>query len=123
MILYDQCPMAQTLAILNGKWKHTIFKELISGPKRYGELTRLVGSISQKVLREQLKQMEEDGIILRTVIKEDAPQIVEYSLTDLGVNLIPLLSVIRMWGMKNLKSKDGTAASCGDCNNCPPTGC
>ena len=123
MILYEKCPMAQTLSLLNGKWKPSIFKELIANPVRYNELSRRINTVSPKVLSQQLQQMESDGIILRTVYKETAPQLVEYSLTELGINLIPLLATIRIWGLKNLKNKDGSPSNCGDCNNCLPIGC
>ena len=77
------CPVATTVDLIGNKWKLLIMRELLTGTKRFNEIHRLVGGISQKVLTENLRKMESDGIVKREVFPEVPPR-VEYSLTDLG---------------------------------------
>ena len=91
------CPVETTLMLIGDKWKVLILRDLMPGTKRFGELKKSIGSVSQKVLTAQLRDMEESGLIDRTVYAEVPPR-VEYSLTDLGRSLKPILDAMRNWG-------------------------
>ena len=91
------CPVETTLTLIGDKWKVLIVRDLLSGTKRFGQLKKSVGNVSQKVLTAQLRAMEENGLIFRTVYAEVPPR-VEYSLTDLGKSLKPVLDAMGSWG-------------------------
>lgn len=91
------CPVETTLTLIGDKWKVLILRDLLSGTKRFGELKRSIGSISQKVLTAQLRDMEENGIVDRKVYAEVPPK-VEYSLTAVGQSLKPILDAMGNWG-------------------------
>lgn len=91
------CPVETTLTLISDKWKVLIIRDLLSGSRRFGELKRSVGGVSQKVLTSQLRQMEESGLLTRTVYPEVPPR-VEYTLTELGYSLRPVLEALRDWG-------------------------
>lgn len=91
------CPVETTLTLIGSKWKVLILRDLIDGKKRFGELKRSVGSVSQKVLTAQLREMEADGLVIRTVYAEVPPR-VEYKLSELGASLKPILESMRTWG-------------------------
>lgn len=91
------CPVETTLALIGDKWKVLILRDLLPGTKRFGELRRSIGSVSQKVLTAQLRSMESGGLVERTVYPEVPPH-VEYSLTDLGRSLKPILDAMQAWG-------------------------
>ncbi|MDO4318644.1 MAG: helix-turn-helix domain-containing protein [Lachnospiraceae bacterium] len=91
------CPVETTLTLIGDKWKVLILRDLMTGKKRFGELKRSVGNVSQKVLTAQLRAMEESGLIDRTVYAEVPPR-VEYSLTELGRSLKPILDAMKSWG-------------------------
>lgn len=91
------CPVETTLSLIGDKWKILILRDLISGTKRFSELKRSIGSVSQKVLTAQLRAMEQDGLVSRKVYAEVPPK-VEYSLTDLGKSLKPILDAMWQWG-------------------------
>ena len=91
------CPVETTLTLIGDKWKVLIIRDLLSGTKRFGELKRSIGGVSQKVLTAQLRQMEADGLLTRTVYPEVPPR-VEYTLTRLGHSLKPVLDAMRDWG-------------------------
>lgn len=91
------CPVETTLMLIGDKWKVLILRDLISGTKRFGELKRSVGQISQKVLTAQLRDMEANGLVHREVYAEVPPR-VEYSLTELGQSLKPILDAMWTWG-------------------------
>lgn len=91
------CPVETTLTLIDDKWKVLILRDLLSGVKRFGELKRSVGSVSQKVLTAQLRDMEESGLIERKIYAEVPPR-VEYSLTELGLSLKPILDAMYSWG-------------------------
>lgn len=93
------CPVETTLTLIGDKWKILILRDLMPGTKRFGELKRSIGSVSQKVLTAQLRDMEEGGLVLRRVYAEVPPR-VEYSLTDLGRSLKPILDAMQNWGEK-----------------------
>ncbi len=93
------CPVEITLSLLGNKWKVLILKELLDEMKRFGKLSRAISGISQKMLTQQLRQMEKDGIIKRKVYAEVPPR-VEYSLTDIGKSLKPVLNAMHKWGSR-----------------------
>ena len=91
------CPVEVTLQIISNKWKVLIIRDLLEGTKRFSELQRSVGGVSQKVLTANLRAMEEYGLVTRKVYAEVPPR-VEYSLTDLGRSLKSVLDVMVEWG-------------------------
>lgn len=91
------CPVETTLQLIGNKWKVLILRDLLDGTKRFGELKKSIGSVSQKVLTAQLRDMEESGLVSRKVYAEVPPR-VEYSLTELGKSLSPILSAMKDWG-------------------------
>lgn len=91
------CPVETTLTLIGDKWKVLILRDLLTGTKRFGELRRSVGQVSQKVLTAQLRQMEGSGLLDRKVYAEVPPR-VEYSLTELGRSLSPILNAMQSWG-------------------------
>lgn len=94
---WPPCPVETTLTLIGSKWKVLVLRELMNGTKRFGELQRGVGNVSQKVLTSQLRTMEEDGLVHREVYAEVPPR-VEYSLTPLGQSLAPVIDTLRIWG-------------------------
>lgn len=88
------CPVETTLTLIGDKWKVLILRDLLTGTKRFGELKKSIGSVSQKVLTTQLRAMEENGLLTRTVYAEVPPR-VEYTLTALGKSLHPILDAMR----------------------------
>lgn len=91
------CPVATTLQLIGSKWKILIIRNLMSRPWRFNELKRGLEGISQKVLTDSLRSMEEDGIITRTVYAEVPPR-VEYALSDLGESMRPIITAMAEWG-------------------------
>ena len=91
------CPVETTLTLISSKWKVLILRDLLAGTKRFGELRRSVGNVSQKVLTAQLREMEDSGLVTRTVYPEVPPR-VEYALTELGQSLRPILDAMWNWG-------------------------
>lgn len=91
------CPVETTLGLISNKWKVLIIRDLLTGTKRFGELMKSVTGITQKVLTSNLRDMEESGLITRTVYPEVPPR-VEYSLTDTGHSLQPILNAMFAWG-------------------------
>lgn len=98
------CPVETTLMLIGDKWKVLILRDLMPGTKRFGELKKSIGSVSQKVLTAQLRDMEEKGLVSRKVYAEVPPR-VEYSLTELGKSLNPVLEAMRVWG-ENYKTQN-----------------
>lgn len=91
------CPVATTVALIGSKWKLLIMRNLLSRPWRFNELKKDLDGISQKVLTDSLRSMEADGLLTRTVYPEVPPR-VEYTLTELGCSLRPILEAMRVWG-------------------------
>lgn len=91
------CPVETTLTLISDKWKVLILRDLLPGTKRFGELKKSIGNVSQKVLTAQLRQMEDSGLLIRTVYPEVPPR-VEYTLTELGYSLKPILDAMQNWG-------------------------
>lgn len=92
------CCTSVTMRFIGGKWKAVILYHLIAGAKRYNEIRKEIPTITERTLSLQLKQMEEDGIIDRKVFMEKPPLMVEYTLTDFGKTLLPVLEAITNWG-------------------------
>lgn len=100
------CPVETTLTLISDKWKVLIIRDLLSGTKRFGALKKSIGGVSQKVLTAQLRQMEESGLLTRTVYPEVPPR-VEYTLTELGYSLKPILDAMWDWGETYKAQKEG----------------
>ena len=99
------CPVETTLMLISDRWKVLIIRDLLDGTKRFGELKRSVGNISQKVLTANLRAMEESGLLTRKVYPEVPPR-VEYTLTETGYSLKPILDAMKEWGT-NYKNSVG----------------
>lgn len=91
------CPVETTLTLISDKWKVLILRDLLTGTKRFGELRKSIGTVSQKVLTSQLRQMKESGLLTRKVYAEVPPR-VEYTLTELGYSLRPIMDAMWAWG-------------------------
>ena len=102
------CPVETTLFFLSTKWSALILRDLMDGPRRFNELQRSIGHISQKVLTSNLRQMEKHGLLTRTAYAEVPPR-VEYELTELGASLKPVLDTLRWWGEIYSASASGTS--------------
>lgn len=97
------CPVEMTLQLIGDKWKILILRDLLTGTKRFGELKKSVTGITQKVLTSNLRSMESSGLVTREVFPEVPPR-VEYTLTDTGYSLEPILDSMYSWG-ENYKTK------------------
>ena len=93
------CPVATTVQLIGNKWKLLILRNLLARPWRFNEMLRSIPGISQKVLTDNLRALENDGIITRTVFPEVPPR-VEYALSELGNSLQPILHAMRVWGVQ-----------------------
>jgi len=91
------CPVATTVGLIGNKWKLLIIRDLLTGTKRFGELRKSVTGISQKVLTDNLRSLEEDGLLTRKVYAEVPPR-VEYTLSKLGCSLKPIMDSMAEWG-------------------------
>jgi DNA-binding HxlR family transcriptional regulator len=98
--IIDTCGMAVTLSVLGGRWKPAILCRLAAGTMRYGELKTSIEGISERMLVAQLRELEQDGIVKRSVFAEVPPR-VEYAITELGVSMAPMLETMAMWGNQN----------------------
>ena len=99
----SMCPVEVTLQLISNKWKVLIIRDLLTGTKRFSELMHSVTGITQKVLTSNLRSMEEAGLIIRTVYPEVPPK-VEYSLTQTGLSLKPVLDSMALWGHEYIKN-------------------
>ena len=106
---YTTCPVEATLGLIQGKWKVVIMFRLRDEPRRFIELSRLLPDVTQRMLTNQLKRLEQDGLVYREVYPEMPPKVV-YSLTDLALSLMPVMLSIKSWGRDYL-NKQG--AGCG----------
>lgn len=95
----SNCPMTRTMATIGSKWKPIIIYALGNRTLRFGQVLVRINIISKKVLTEQLKELEEDGIVIRTAYKELPPR-VEYHLTEKGLELLPILNMMTLWNSK-----------------------
>ena len=98
------CPVATTVSLIGSKWKLLIMRNLLVRPWRFNELQRSLEGISQKVLTDSLRSMEEDGIITRTVFPEVPPR-VEYALSDIGESMRPIINSMEVWGTEYKKTR------------------
>lgn len=94
------CPVEITLSVIAGRWKIIIIYYLMNGPKRFNELQRLLGRITHRTLTQQLRELEQSGLVLRKDYKEIPPR-VEYSVSPLGRTLQPVLEALHVWGEKH----------------------
>lgn len=103
---FPDCPVEMTLKLIGDRWKVLIIRDLLTGTKRFGELKKSIGEISQKVLTSNLRSMESTGLLTRKVYPEVPPR-VEYTLTETGYSLKPILDSMVIWGegYKNKFSK------------------
>ena len=99
------CPVETTLMLIGDKWKVLILRELMTGTKRFGQLKKSIGQVTQKVLTAQLRDMEDKGLLTRKVYAEVPPR-VEYTLTELGYSLRPVLDSMVAWG-QDYQRKNG----------------
>lgn len=103
---YITCPVEATLDRIGGKWKGIVLFHLAQEKRRFNELRKLLPDITQRMLTLQLRQLENDGLIIRKIYKQIPPK-VEYSLSELGKTLIPILQMLEAWGNKHiLKAKE-----------------
>lgn len=100
-----ECPVALTASMIGAKWKLLIMRDLMDGSRRFSELHRSLVGISQKVLTENLRAMERDGLLTRTVFPEVPPR-VEYALSELGLSLRPVIEAMRDWGIACRKRRE-----------------
>ncbi len=96
------CPVATTVSLIGSKWKLLILRNLLVRPWRFNELMKSLEGISQKVLTDSLRSMEEDGIIIRNAYPEVPPR-VKYSLSDLGESMRPVIRAMEQWGSEYKK--------------------
>ena len=99
------CPVATTVALIGSKWKLLIMRNLLVRPWRFNELKKNLTGVSQKVLTDNLRSMEADGIIIRTVYPEVPPR-VEYALSDLGESMRPIIKAMEIWGTDYKKNNN-----------------
>ncbi|MDE6275895.1 MAG: helix-turn-helix transcriptional regulator [Clostridia bacterium] len=98
-----QCPVATTVQLIGNKWKILIIRNLLTGPQRFTQIIKTIPGISKKVLTDNLRALEDDGLVERQIFAEVPPR-VEYSLSDLGKTLQPILDAMRDWGADYLNS-------------------
>lgn len=91
------CPVETTLTLISDRWKVLILRDLMAGTMRFGEIKKSIGHVTQKVLTANLRDMEEKGLLTRKVYAEVPPR-VEYTLTELGYSLKPILDAMQKWG-------------------------
>lgn len=103
------CPVEATLEVIGGKWKGVILYHLMNRTYRFSELKRAAGKITQRSLTKQLRELEADGLVLRTVYPVVPPK-VEYSLTDAGETLRPIIKALQAWGEWHLSENIDLAA-------------
>ena len=127
LTLNENCPVSATIRLIGGKYKALLLWHLTGQTLRFNRLQKLVPEATPKMLTQQLRELEEDGLILRTVYPVVPPR-VEYSLTELGQSLFPILEAMYAWG-SSLMEKEGKIPDCsmkehtGDTNACCAGGC
>jgi DNA-binding HxlR family transcriptional regulator len=101
----QECPITVTLSLIGGRWKTLILFQLTSQARRFGEICVRIPKISRKVLTEQLRELEKDGLVVRQQFNETPPR-VEYSLSEMGRALSPIFDEMAAWGFKNILHKN-----------------
>lgn len=112
-----KCPIEATLALIKGKWKLLIIKELLVGVIRFNELARNIPNISAKVLTQQLRELEKNGLVERHVFAEVPPH-VEYRLTQAGQDIISIFKEIKYWALLHLNDENNISVQCTNCIEC-----
>jgi DNA-binding HxlR family transcriptional regulator len=107
------CPIEAALAVIGGKWKPHIFRHLIGRTERFGKLQSALPHVTRKVLTQQLRELEDDGVVIRTVYPQVPPK-VEYSLSDYGKTLIPIMSSLSGWGQAHFERDNHEGANRAD---------
>jgi DNA-binding HxlR family transcriptional regulator len=100
------CPISYTILQIGGRWKPLIIDRLLKQPMRYSELKRSMPSVTERVMTRQLKELEQDGIIIKNVYKAKPPKVIEYQLSDKGLSLKEVLTELYVWGNENNRSAD-----------------
>jgi DNA-binding HxlR family transcriptional regulator len=103
------CPVEATLDLIDGKWKGVILYHLMDGPVRFNELGRRLGAITQRMLAKQLRELEEAGLITRTVHAQIPPR-VDYALSAEGATLKPVIQALHDWGLKRIAAREAVPA-------------
>ena len=103
--ILPECPVATTVSLIGSKWKLLIMRNLLARPWRFNELQKSIDGISQKALTEALRSMVDDGIVIRKAYPEVPPR-VEYSLTELGESMRPIIKAMENWGSAYKKQRD-----------------
>lgn len=103
----DGCPVEAALEVIGGRWKGLALYHLAGGTRRFNELKRLCGTVTQRMLTKQLRELERDGLVTRTVHPVVPPK-VEYALTPKARALVPILAALRSWGIENALPRSGT---------------
>ena len=103
----DQCPVTFTVGFIGGKWKPVIIHLIRKGANRFGVLQRAIDGISKQMLTAQLRELENDGILSRTIFPEIPPR-VEYAITPLGESLLPVIDAMSKWGLKRMEEPRGS---------------
>ena len=103
--ILPECPVATTVSLIGSKWKLLIMRNLLARPWRFNELQKSIDGISQKVLTEALRSMVDDGIVIRKAYPEVPPR-VEYSLTELGESMRPIIKAMENWGTAYKEQRD-----------------
>jgi DNA-binding HxlR family transcriptional regulator len=104
-VVEQACPIGGSINIFGGKWKPEILYFLNQGPRRFNELRRLIPGVTQRMLTQQLRELERDGIINRQQYLEIPPKVI-YSMTELGLSLIPIFNQLERWSGKNMQQVD-----------------
>lgn len=107
------CPVKATIDVIGGKWKPLILRSLKDGPQRFSELRRMIDGATQKVLTGQLRELEDDGIVERRIHGRTPPLRVEYSLSQYGATLRPLLNLMCDWGLEHMAKESERDAAAG----------
>jgi len=94
----ENCPVTKIMTVLGGRWKFIILYTIRNSPRRFGQINQFIPSISNKVLTEQLRELQEDGIIERRVLADRIPVNVEYRLSEKGKELVPIIELMEQWG-------------------------
>lgn len=98
-------PVERALKVISGRWKAVILYQLFDGPRRLSELQKLVPAVTQKVLIQQLREMEEHGLVAREIFRQVPPR-VDYAATDLGLSLAPVIAALCDWGRRHAADLD-----------------
>ena len=120
--LKQSCPVGATLAVIGGRWKTAVLFQLLGGTRRFGELRRSLPAVTQRMLTLQLRELEADGLVRRTVYAEVPPR-VEYDLTAWGRSLEPVLMAMCEWGQHYHRRLEARERAAGSAADTPPNSC